>query len=336
MGEISKSRRQDLIFRLLKGLSEQSALCPKTIKKRLENEGVQVNLRTIRRDLVELSTSHGLCSTETRPERFYPSHDYELKHELHLNENTLQALLVALNNLKFTSHHYFKNFTTEAETAILDSLDPALAKELRKSKDRYYFDYSTAGKPADSNINDFEKIMQAIRQNKLFSCQNDSPYKDQDYNQRERVFAPYVFLLSSGIPYLVAQDQEDQVFKKLRMTRIKNVRLSDESFVPDDFDNEMNFETLIGGWGGISQEASEIKIVCDRQMATYFQERAIHSTQEVKKLADNKYQITFQCAQSNELARLIASFGGNVKSVEPLALYREVKEIWSSGLKNAA
>ncbi len=71
-------------------------------------------------------------------------------------------------------------------------------------------------------------------------------------------------------------------------------------------------------------------------MATYFQERVIHSTQVVEKISQNLYEITLNCAKSSELARLISSFGGHVNSVQPNSLYDEVKEIWESGIKNVA
>ena len=237
MDKLSKTRRQDLIFQHLKGKNNESALSAMAIEAILKTEGIIINLRTIRRDLVDLTISHGLCSTNGRPETYYPSKDYEQKYELQLNENTLQVLLIALNNLKFTSHNYFKNFSTEAESAIFSNLAPEIEKQLRKSKERYYFDYSITGKPSSSNTKDFEKIMQAIRENKIVSCVNDSPYKDENYNKNRRYFAPYIFILTSGIPYLIVQDQKDMTFKNLRATRLKKVRLSSKSFIPIDFNN---------------------------------------------------------------------------------------------------
>ena len=335
MKKISKNRRQDLIFQVLKGRDADTSLSAMDIENALKTEGVIVDLRTIRRDLTDLTDTHGLASTESRPEKFYPAKDYELKYELHLNENTLQVLLIALNNLKFTSHDYFKNFSTEAETAILNSLDTKIAETLRESKTKYFFDYSTAGKPAGANTKDFEKIMIAIRENKIITCNNDSPYRSDEYNSKRRRFAPYIFILTSGIPYLIVQDQYDFTFKKLRATRIKNVHLSTKSFERVKIENEIHLETLIGGWGGLSEGAEEIKVNCDAQMATYFQERIIHPTQIVKKLSKDSFEITFNCAKSSELARLISSFGGSVSSVSPSDLYENVKAIWSSGMNKA-
>jgi hypothetical protein len=136
MGIASKNRRQEIIFQLLKGHDVDSGLTATEIHKRIQNEGLEVDLRTIRRDLIELTTSHGLSSNDSRPERYFPSKNYSLKYELHLNENTLQVLLIALNNLKFTSHDYFKAFSAETETAILNPLIqkwPMICENLRRS-----------------------------------------------------------------------------------------------------------------------------------------------------------------------------------------------------------
>ena len=336
MSKITKTRRQEIIYQLLKGHDIESGLTATEIHQQMESEGLDVDLRTIRRDLTELTTTHGLSSNESRPERYFPSKNYSLKYELHLNENTLQVLLIALNNLKFTSHDYFKSFATETETAIFESLDPKVANDLRKSKDKYYFDFSTAGKPISSNSKDFEKVMVAIRENKIITCNNNSPYHDDEYNQRRRRFAPYMFILTSGIPYIIVEDQDDRQFKKLRATRISDVRLSKKSFEPIHFKDYLHLENFVGGWGGLQEETTSIKIICDGFMATYFKERTIHNSQEVMKLSEDKFQLTFNCSHSYELVRLFSSFGGHIKSIEPLSLYSQIKEIWRSGLKKAA
>ena len=61
-----------------------------------------------------------------------------------------------MNNLKFTSHDYFKNFSAEAETAIFDSLEASIVEELRKSKDKYY-----------SNDREFDFFEQELRKKNM-------------------------------------------------------------------------------------------------------------------------------------------------------------------------
>ena len=335
MSKCSKSQRQNLIFQYLKDLDEGSALTINEIHKKLEIEGVKISRKGVTRDIEELSTSHGICSTETRPNKFYAFSDFGLKYDLSLSEPTLQALMIALNNLRQTSHNYFHGMTIEAETAILDSLDEKLSQKLRDSKDRYHFECSTAGKPSESDAKDFQTVMRAIRENKVISLKNRSPYQDKEYNEKIREFAPYIFSLSAGIPYLVAKDMNDGKFKRLRLTRVHEVSITEKEFTPRDL-CDIDLDPVIGGFGGFKEGPSEIRIICSSNMGTYFKERTIHKSQKVEKLEDDKYLVSFNCAHSREIIRLIASFGGSVKSVEPVQVYSEVKKIWSQGLKNAS
>ena len=335
MSRCSKSQRQNLIFQYLKDLNESSALTINQIHEKLEIEGIKVSRKAVTRDIDDLSSSHGICSTETRPNKYFAFSDFGIKYDLSLSEPTLQALMIALNNLRQTSHNYFHGMTIEAETAILDSLDEKLSRKLRESKDRYHFECSTAGKPTESDSKDFQTVMQAIRENKVITFKNYSPYQDKEYNERLRRFAPYIFSLSAGTPFLVAKDIEDGNIKMLRVTRMREVELTDLSFTPDDI-NEINLESVIGGFGGPNENSEEIKVICNSQMGTYFKERTIHKSQTVEKLGEDKYLVSFNCANSREIIRMIASFGGCVKSVEPVQIYSEVKKIWSQGLKNAS
>ncbi len=331
-----KNTRKNVIFQILKGHDENSGLTAMEIQQALESEGIHVNLRSVRRDITDLSGSHGVGTNEGRPERFYPTKDFKLKYDLQLDEGTLQTLMIALNNLKCTSHEYFNQYASDAESVILDSLSTNISKELRESKERYYFDYSNTGKPLANNFNDFEKIMIAIRQNRIITCINDSPYKNEKYNQKIRKFAPYVFILNSGTPYLIVQDIESSEFKKLRLTRIHKVVLSKDSFTRVDLKNILNLKNSIGGWGGIAEETIKVSITCDPEMATYFKEKTIHSSQILKKLDSSNYLLEFECAHGSNMIRLISSFGGSIINIEPQEIFDEVKDIWKSGLKNAS
>jgi predicted DNA-binding transcriptional regulator YafY len=311
MGKVSKARRQDIIFEYLRGKSEDSSLSASQIHQKLVAEQIDIDLRSVRRDLEELSSSHGLSSTETRPERFYPTKDFSLRHKLELSESSLQVLMIALNNLKQTSHEYFHDLTTEVENAILANLGPRLQEELRENKKRYHYSYGSSGKPESTGLKDFEKIMQAIRHNKVFTCKNNSPYKDKEYNERRRKFAPYIFILNSGAPYVVVKDMDDGVFKKLRMTRVSEVRLTPTVFEPIDLDT-INLDGMIGGYGGLNEPIADIEITCSPIAATYFRENVIHHSQNIEKIDQATYIVRLKCSKSKELERLVKSWGKEV------------------------
>ncbi|WP_196801743.1 helix-turn-helix transcriptional regulator [Bacteriovorax sp. BSW11_IV] len=325
-----------MIFLLLRNHDENVGLTIHEIHSYLENQGIYVDTNTIRRDITSLSTTHGLVCSESKPVRYWSSKDFQIKHELRLDDDTLQVLIIALNNLRKISHEYFNDYAAKAEATILNSLDAKTGEELIRSKNKYFFDYSSSGRPQGENTKDFQKVMKAIRENKIITCKNESPYKDNEHNIRIRKFAPLMFLLSSGVPYFLVEDLEDRKIKKLRATRVTCVKIS-KIMHQSSFNSEnLKTNSLIGGWGGIEENSIDIKIICDKVMATFFKEKKIHSSQKVKNLNEDTFEVTLACSHSSEIVRLISSFGGHVKSIEPSELYSEVKDIWENGLQNVA
>lgn len=332
---MKKRQRQDIIIQFLKRKDEESAVPVSTVYEYLLSQGYTGSDRTVRRDIEELSNDTGLVSTEDSPERYYISKEYNFIHNLELNEESLQTVLIALNSLKKTSHEYFEASATQAENAIYSALAPDIEASLRQAKERYYFDYSMAGRPTKNNNRDFQKIMHAIRESYIIQCKNDSPYKTKEENSRERVFAPYRFVLAAGIPYLIVKDVESDELKTLRACRVTGVKITKDKFDSKEADS-LDLKNFIGGWGAHEKDSVEIEIVCERSMGKYFEEKKVHPSQEVQIQKDGNYRIQLSCALSSEITRLVASFGGQLISAAPKQLFDEIKDVWSSGLKKVA
>lgn len=336
MSELTKTRRQDLILQYLRGLDSENALTISEIAKRIKNEGIKVSGRTVRRDIEELSCDYGILSTETYPERFYLSQDFEFNYQINLSEKHLQVLLIALNSFKHTSHNYFEKYTNEIETAFWGMLPDQMTKKMLAEKEHYFFDYSLSGKAEKSNLDDFEKVMRAIREKKVIHCQNNSPYKDEKYNKRRRRFAPFIFALTSGIPYVICRDMEDQQIKRLRVTRMTNVEVSEEAItgpIPKELEK---LKYSVAGWGSLTDEPIDVLVHCDAYMARYFKEKRIHQSQELKQIDDNSYELSFRCNLSHDLIRMLASFGEHLHAITPSQVFEDVKMIWENALKKAS
>lgn len=336
MSELNKTRRQDLILQYLRGLDEASALTITEIAKRIKGEGIKVSARTVRRDIEELSCDYGILSTQSYPERFFLSHDYEFNYQINLSEKHLQVLLIALNSFKHTSHNYFEKYTHEIETAFWGMLPDEMTKKMIEEKKHYFFDYSLSGKSEKSNIEDFEKVMRAIREKKIIHCFNNSPYKDPEYNKRRRNFAPFVFALTSGIPYVICRDLDDGEIKRLRVTRMRDVEVSEEKIsepIPQEIDK---LKYSVAGWGSLTDNPVDVEVICDSYMARYFKEKKIHQSQNLVQLSENCYQLSFCCNLSHDLIRMLASFGEHIESISPDDVYHSVENIWKNALKKAS
>jgi predicted DNA-binding transcriptional regulator YafY len=329
-----KAKRHDQILLLLKGREESSALKISDLCEQLDQAGFGVDVRTVRRDIEEMSTEYGILGCEGYPERYYLSSDFHFKHQVMFTDEELQVLMISLNNLKHTSDKYFQSMASQVENSILKNLPIQTVATLRQEKEKYFYDFSISGKPESSSEKDFKLLMEALRRNKQFSCKNISPYKDHKKQERMRYFSPYKFVLTAGIPYLLVQDVEDKQIKRLRLNRVKEVKILDAQV---DVKLKVNWDKYtvesLGGYGGADQKNEDVVIICDQTMAFYFQEKTIHSSQKMAMLDENKYKLTFKVPLSFEFIRLISSFLPHILDIQNVGLKEQILTKVSQALR---
>ena len=295
-----------------------------------------VSYKTIERDLQYLSKHYKIADTEEYPCHYYVDESFTPDYKLKLNEEQLQATTIALEYLKQTGHDYFATKCQEALTVMLEHLPKGLAHDLEENAKKYFFNTGTSGKPQSKDAKALEQVMHAIRKGKTIYCKNHSPYRDKKYNDRIRHFAPLVFSMTAGVPYLIVQDMDDQNIKRIRATRLSDVEISKfdiDNKLLNDLKNDLH--NSFGGYGGINEETVKFEVTCNKVVKTYFQEREIHPSQKIKKISNGRYLITFKVADSFEIPKFLASFGGDIMNVKPKSVFDEIKNIWQSGLKKA-
>ena len=334
MPKNSPTYRREMIHKLLK----KGPATISNLHKRYNNTySDNVSYKTIERDLQYLSKYYKIADTEEYPCRYYVDENYCPDYELTLNEEQLQATMIALEYLKQTGHDYFATKCQEAQTVILNKLPKGLAHDLEENSQKYFFNSGTAGKPQGIDANALESVLFAIRKGKTIHCKNRSPYKDVQYNNRLRHFAPLVFSMTAGVPYIIVQDMDDTKIKRIRATRLSDVEISEINIEKELVKNlKKDLKNSFGGYGGVNEDTVKFEIICSKIVRTYFLERKIHSSQQIGKLSDNKYLITFEVAGSSEIPKFLASFGGDIVNVKPKSVFDEIKMIWKSGLKKAS
>lgn len=328
------NNRRFQIREILKYRTESSAMTIREIHCELQNRGFDCVKKTIERDIKDLSSSYGLCSIGKKPERFFSPGNFNFNQNISLDYYSLQTLFMALQNLKRTSHYYFSDQVDECESVLMNSLNRELVEELKYSREKFYFDYGLSGRPVGDDVQGIKKVLLALREERIVKCKNISPYKSGEYNKRYRMLAPLYFVLSSGMPYLMAIDMEDNegLVKRFRMTRLKEVEILGP-FSKDLKDVKYDHEKSIGGWGGTGMKCEEVKILATEKVGTFFIEKNLHPTQTVEKLSNDDFLIKLNVPLSDELIRNLASFGGNILHVSPQHLFDKITGIWESGVK---
>jgi predicted DNA-binding transcriptional regulator YafY len=325
-----KVQRQNQIKRFLSQTSEESALSITEIADRLNNEGYDINRKTIERDIEDISLVHPLSETASNPRRFYFDGEFKLDFELTFDENQLQTIVLALESLKQMSPKVLKSLCSEVETTLVSKLPKALAKEFEHLKSISNTSSTILGEGGEIEPGVLETVLTCLRKGKVFECQYSSP-DEARFSNRKRSFAP-LKLHFVGAPYLYVYDCESSEIKMLRISRIhKPVRT--EVLVDKKRAKEIKLDHVFGGYGKGAESVINYAIVCTKPMALKFREQKIHSSQKIELLKDGLFEITFTVNDSDEVVRLLAQYGEYIREIRPGGVYEKVKEIWKKGLK---
>ena len=332
--DFTKIYRHQKIYNILRQCSEDSALSVSEIHTRMIKDGIDVSGRTITRDLEEMSESHKLQSTDGMPVRFYASEDFRPDYQLNFNEEQLQTIILALESLKQMSPEYLKDLCQKTETTLIGKLPKEISEEFSKLKALAVVKPSLAGEAVAKEKEGFRLVMKALREGKVFQCENHSPYKNKEYNSQKRLFAPLLLNMSGGEPYLFVHDEESKTLKKVKLSRLKHVVIQDKAVDKTLTKKINNLDKAIGGYGGLNEPVSKFSVKCDEEMAQTFDERKIHHSQKIEKKGSH-FIISFEANDSSEIIRYLAGFGGHIKEVHPVDAYEKLKAIWRAGLEAA-
>ena len=88
---------------MLSHTCEASALSITEIATTLNDEGFNINRKTVDRDIEDISLAYPLSECDSSPRRFYFDGEFKLDFELVFDENQLQTIVLALQTLK--QHH---------------------------------------------------------------------------------------------------------------------------------------------------------------------------------------------------------------------------------------
>ncbi len=328
--EASKVNRQNQIKRYLSLTSEETALSISEITERLNEEGFDINRKTVERDIQDITLKHPLLETQTSPRKFYFDGEFRLDFELTFDEDQLQTIVIALENLKQMSPKVIKNLCRHVETTLVSKLPRALAKEFEHLKSISNASPTVLGESGDIEPEVFETVLRCLRKGKVFGCHYSSPDVKR-YSERKRSFAP-LKLHFVGAPYLYVYDCEDQQIKMLRISRIHRIEMTDQN-VDKKRAKEIKLDYVFGAYGRGNEKVIHYSVKCLAPMAQRFREHKIHPTQKIEVLGKNLFEMTFSVHDSDEVIRLLSQYGEFIQDIKPESAYEKVKDIWRKGLR---
>jgi predicted DNA-binding transcriptional regulator YafY len=326
----TKVQRQNQVKRYLSQTSEETALSITEIAERLSSDGLEVNRKTVERDIEEISLAHPLSELDSSPRRFYFDGEFKIDFELVFEENQLQTIVMALGLLKQLSPKVIKANCQSVENTLLSKLPKALAKEFEHLKSISSTSPTVLGEGSEVEPESFETVLYCLRKGFVFNCKYVSSNEEKN-SDRIRSFAPLKLHLA-GAPYLYVYDCDDNQIKILRISRIQGAKKTTQA-VDKNRAKEIKLDHVFGAFGRGDEKVVEYEVTCTKPMAMRFKEHKIHPTQKIEVLSNGDFKITFSVHDSDEVVRLLSQYGEFIREISPDSSYERVKEIWKKGLQ---
>lgn len=169
------------------------------------------------------------------------------------------------------------------------------------------------------------KILNAIKRNKKISFD----YKKSKDDITSRIASPIKIFIDSpsGIWYLIAVNEKDNMVKTFTLSKIKNFKESDIVFSISD-DTQKEADKIKTVWHSSDKEPQNIRLYIEKEVAPYFDDIKLHHTQRKEKTdIDGGIEISCQITNNMEILPAIKSWMPYVHILEPKWLKDEVLEI---------
>ena len=290
------------------------------VKEKLENLGYKVTLRTVQRDLQELSRLFAIESDE----RSIP-YGWHWKKDAKGYESPamdpVQALTFSLASqyleplMPKASFKRIEIFFDRAEQVLLGSEKSNLSRWRKRVK---VIPENLRFKEPKINFEIRQKLYRAVYE----GCQITTNYRKRGASVAdERVMHPLGIVIKGSMHYLICMMDEDPITPRyLPLQRFEKVDLLDrkitepKGFNLDKFIHENNL-----GYA-FSDKLYTFEAIFDRTMAFHLIETPLNSSQKHKELPDNKLLIQARVPDTLQFEQWLMSFGSDVEVLKPKKL----------------
>lgn len=305
-----------LLVRLLNAIDE-GRFSFEELKDRIADGDHRPSTRSLRRYLAILADASFPWHFDRSTNTYRFSDGYSLK-RLELSGSELFGL-VALRAISASLGGAIGTYVDEVTAKLIGSAD-------RGVKDRV-----DASSPVAFRLSEIRLDEQGERAFALLSAAERNArsvsftYEDKNGNRSKRAADPYGFIVSGGRVYCVAYDRDRRDKRTFAVDNVSELSVLAQTFVkPASFNveayaaasisgvlhSEANTEVLVRFAPRVAKAAVAARIVADRA---------------IDNLPDGSVEITYQVADTDELARWVLGWGAQAEIVAPTSLRDRVR-----------
>src|SRR3989338_2374524 len=296
--------------------------CTKLKEYFLEHHGLTLSIRTIMRDIDTMRLDLGAPIQYDREKNgyYYENESFSLP-AVRLTEGELISIFLAEEILKKYKNTPFEATIKRAFEKVELLLPQSVSIDFNEIGQAYSFDIRQTRPLDKQSAKVFDTLAKAIGDKMSVEI---NYYAISRNATQKRVIDPYHLRHTQGAWYLVGYCHLRKEVRTFAVNQIRSIKTLKEPFtVRADFSPEKFFEH---SWG-ISEGGPLTKVVVkiDKEIARWFEDRKLHSSQQTKKNKDGSLTLTFRVAGTNEIKRWILSQGRYAKVVEPKELEQEIR-----------
>ena len=321
----------DSVLRLLK-MTERIPRYPEKVTTNqmqdfLSNYGYSISLRTVQRDLIELSRLFPIvCDERSIPfgwswEKTSPGVEFP-------NMDPLQALTLSLAAqylepiLPKPNLESVEGYFDKAEKMLLGNEKSKISRWRKRVK---VISETMRFKSPKMNKGIILDLHKAVYESK----QIEALYRKRGMTKAEkRLIHPMGIVLKGSIHYLICMMDEDPINPRyLPLHRFEKTKLLDKTAKePKNFNfNEFIHKNNLGF--AFSEKLYVFEAIFDRTMAFHLIETPLNGTQSVKEIEENKLFVKARVPDTLQFEQWLMSFGDKVEILKPKKLRNKFKKI---------
>ena len=169
----------------------------------------------------------------------------------------------------------------------------------------------------------FDSVIDALKKRRsiIFDYR---PLQKTTFMQRQ--IDPYHIICQRGNWYVIGDCHLKKEVRIFSLSRMKNVRQTDEFFeIPAGFDARNYVDRTMGVWLS-SRTRHKVRLLFSAEIGTFAAEHIWHENQSVVRNGDGSVEVSFETTQLPEVKRWVLGQGSTVKVLEPQELVLEVTD----------
>ena len=317
-------------WQILSRLSTGKWMGTRELQENLEREGIEISLRTIQRDLNQISQRFPIESNKTVPQGWRWRSDAPIQSLPHMTSYQAVTFMMVEEHLKHL-------------------LPPSLIEEMNP-----WFDLARRSLSTQNNVRQWinrvrivpanqplippvvEKYaQQAIYEGLLQDKQIECVYRARGPlgEDRSYILNPLALVQKGSIIYLICTRHDKTEVQTFALHRFKSASVLDtRALHPVNFDIDAYIDSGALGFRvdfDKPTEHVELELIMNEADALYFSESQLSKEQTITQISDDLYKVSASVPFTSQLVWWLRSFGKKIIRIEPLNVFNAVHEIES-------